>query len=289
MIRNSLLICGQYMFQFFAFTVALICYFTLLHRIFTTNLRNQISQCFLVNIYFWISTCTFGIVHSAYMKKFGLIATEYSSSTLFWTATFHYSCLSAVSITVIFLLLERLRFLHLSANYANRLRLFVLTQIGCASTVVLIIFVVVPIIELPLPEITDCSSYGCILTKTSGLFNVIPKAVCGITNVILALLFIRKMALQRRQHVALKRTGKRANEIAKLAAATEFVFNVVPTTLWLIFSAVGIQQWNFLGAYGPTMFSVDGLATVLIYTFLIRRKWPKTNVLSVTIVRSINF
>ncbi|KAI6224749.1 hypothetical protein M3Y95_00785300 [Aphelenchoides besseyi] len=272
---SNLMLRSQFVIEFVFYFIAMLIQISLLYRIYTTSLYKQLSTNLIINIIFWILVSAAGSLHTGYMIRFFQFGPPYWGPAVLWTGSFYYASLTSVSITVFFLLLDRIYSLNAPVSYSRHRKLFVRLTIGVALGVGTLVQFVVPIMELPIEETTLCPVFTCLLVKHRGYLMVAPRVVCGIFNVYLAYICWRKIAVYR-QSGGLQSSFRRSNFISMIAIYTELLLNFLPTVVYLSLQFFVVDQWNYLGTFSFVFFSTDALVTSVLYHIVVTRRWSKT-------------
>ncbi|KAI6240542.1 hypothetical protein M3Y99_00449100 [Aphelenchoides fujianensis] len=264
----------EYCFMFGACVSTAISQSHLLIRIFQTPVRKQISPHLLLNIFLWILVALAGIWHAGYMA---LASGDYYSTVLVLTsgAAMH-SVVTPLSVSVFFLLLERVMILGGPGNVFQRhkRRLLVVNALVCFG-VWFYVFFFTMLMETPVEEeFTNCTTFACVNTHSRVLYGQYIKVGNCLCNAVLAVAFAFKIAAYRRRNPAASnaRNFKQANRIAAWNCVGELLFNALPHFTNILSATLHFTTWSTLGPYGRFLQTVDGLITAFFYRLVLQKQ-----------------
>ncbi|KAI6217243.1 hypothetical protein M3Y95_01229900 [Aphelenchoides besseyi] len=223
-----------------------------------------------------------GVVHFTYMFVVGSQPGSYSTSMVFWTGIAFQAFSVSLSMSVSFLLVDRIAVLKKPISYVQSRKRFVVLTMITITVSGLFVFFSNWYSEFPLSEFTDCPTIACLLVKSTAIFISLPKGIFGLCNVILALMFWHQLVAYQNNFIGSRRNFRQANIIAGIAVTTEDFLNVIPLIIWSILTNLGVDQWNVVGPWALVLYSTDSTITAIVYRMVITKKSYSSSVVSVS-------
>ncbi|KAI6217007.1 hypothetical protein M3Y95_01244900 [Aphelenchoides besseyi] len=264
---------GEYVYQMFASLLAFVLHFVVIYKLWKYSIQKQLSLNLVVNVVFWIFAMFASFLYSCIMVGLGSTSENlYKTQLVFWFGTLLSAMSGAVSISIAFLTLDRIYLLQMPVQYHYQRRRFIFATIVMSLSIIVFIVVLLPIVEMPLPELTACPSYSCLLKESRGMVTTAPKMFIGLLNTILAIVLYRK--LKKKRPIGLNKNFQRANNVAMLSIITELWFHFIPNAINLFFFYNRIPYWNLFGPLTLDFFATDSIISGLVILVVIARK-PK--------------
>ncbi|KAI6185905.1 hypothetical protein M3Y98_00075000 [Aphelenchoides besseyi] len=182
----------QFVVEFVFNFIALLIQISLLYRICVNGLSRQLSGNLLINIIFWLIVSAAGALHTGYMIHFFAFEPYWGPAVL-WTGSFYYAALTCLSISILFLLLERIYSLNAPVSFNRNREFLVRLTIGITIGVGLFVQFISPIRE-SVDQITLCPVFTCLLVRYRGYLMATPRIICCFLNVFLAFVCWRKIS-----------------------------------------------------------------------------------------------
>ncbi|KAI1699888.1 hypothetical protein DdX_17039 [Ditylenchus destructor] len=186
----------------------------------------------------------------------------------FWTGMLSANYTSISPIPALFLTLDRcfaLRF-PLRFNKASVRHLLSL----CCITIILIDYIgstVILLLELPLPMIKNCITFGCVPIKHKTYYQLFWKTAFGSMDLSCGIYFFYLLRTKASLNIL------NNNRIVKATLVTGLLFNIIPSADQIIGQFVlGQSTTNFLGQFMTMFVMVDSACCSVIYTVLFVKK-----------------
>ncbi|KAI6185947.1 hypothetical protein M3Y98_00079600 [Aphelenchoides besseyi] len=281
----------QYLIIVLFYAISCTSQFCVFYKVCTTRLKQQLTFYLILNLFIWCCACVSGLVHIGYLLVFSFGSEPFSGPISFWSGEFFYSLGICVSTSLTFLLLNRIViiFRPMMNNQMNKMYITVTAVVvtffyGTSSAIA------TAIIE-NIPQRTTCGTFSCPLSRTRGLIFSGSRFVISSLNIVLASIFLYKFAKNGKQRLnALQQQQRKKfnNLIAAYAICSEFLFNFLPPTVYLIL-ALSIDQ-SALGPYPTVFYAFDALVTAVIYRqVILRHFFQQTGIVSLNNQQNSDF
>ncbi|KAI6209709.1 hypothetical protein M3Y96_00249500 [Aphelenchoides besseyi] len=178
---------GQFLFRFFFSSFAFTSLIFLCYRHSKLN-EEIISVPLCINIITWITTAFFDLLYitSSFLSR---TYPKVPSDLIFWSGSLYFATTTAVSMSVFFLMLDRITILLSRSNIGLDTRRHL--SIANAALVLAQFFVFITIFvvfERPNSTDTECETFSCVATQHASTLNL-TRAVYGSVNTIMAIVF----------------------------------------------------------------------------------------------------